>query len=373
MSSETKAKQSPSDPLLGSPSSKKKSPAPGYHSIAPVDYYYVDEYDDLDEDGLSSSKHFAKHKYTYWIAIFLISIPLVYAYFQITLGIEPNFIRVPDLVRVESLNAHHAPSQKQGKRVILIGDIHGKIKSFKRLLEEVEFNSTKDHLVLLGDIISKGPNSVAVLDYAMSVNASCVRGNHEDYILKQYANLHKLPVPKINPPEDTETAITLDNTVKSDFFVSGNDKTVARKLKPEHIKYLGTCPAIMDLGKVGFHGTSAVAVHAGLQWNIENLQDQDPEVVFSIRSLLPPRHLTPSEEMDGIHWSKIWNAKQKLKPKNSQRMSVIYGHDARNGLNLQKYTAGLDTGCVNGGELTALVISEDVKGNILHDITSVPC
>ena len=35
---------------------------------------------------------------------------------------------------------------------------------------------------------------------------------------------------------------------------------------------------------------------------------------------------------------------------------MIYGHDSRRGLQLRRWTKGLDTGCVKGGSLTALII-----------------
>lgn len=355
-------------PLLASSNTNQATPPPAqeYQTIPPPeDYYYIDDYDSGDND-FTSTKHFSRHKYTYWIAIALISLPLLYAYFQIVMGIEANYVDVPDLVRVDTIRPIDSPSYKLGRRVILVGDVHGKIKSLKLLLAEVEYDSTKDRLVLLGDMISKGPNSIAVLDYAISVNASCVRGNHEDSILKQYANIHHLPQP------NSETGNIQDKVEEEAYFVRGDDKRVARKLRPEHIEYLGTCPAIMELGAIGFHGTRAVAVHAGLQWNIEKLKDQDPEVVFTMRSLLPPHYTKPSIEMEGVHWSKIWNKKQKEKDK-SLRMSVFYGHDARNGLNLGKYTAGLDTGCVSGGKLTAMVVSETTDGSLSHEVTSVRC
>jgi hypothetical protein len=38
--------------------------------------------------------------------------------------------------------------------------------------------------------------------------------------------------------------------------------------------------------------------------------------------------------------------------------TVLYGHDAKSGLSLKEYTKGLDSGCVKGGKLTALVISD---------------
>jgi len=54
----------------------------------------------------------------------------------------------------------------------------------------------------------------------------------------------------------------------------------------------------------------------------------------------------------------LWNKYQTLVSSN-QRATVIYGHDSRRGLQLHDYSKGLDTGCVKGGKLTALVIDND--------------
>lgn len=54
----------------------------------------------------------------------------------------------------------------------------------------------------------------------------------------------------------------------------------------------------------------------------------------------------------------LWNRYQTHLPKKN-RSTVVYGHDSRRGLQLTPYTKGLDTGCVRGGRLTALVIGND--------------
>ena len=44
--------------------------------------------------------------------------------------------------------------------------------------------------------------------------------------------------------------------------------------------------------------------------------------------------------------------------------TVIYGHDSLSSLQLRTYTKGIDTGCVSGGELTALIIRNGGKQKI---------
>lgn len=47
-------------------------------------------------------------------------------------------------------------------------------------------------------------------------------------------------------------------------------------------------------------------------------------------------------------------------------MTVVYGHDASRSLSIRTFTKGLDSGCVKGGKLTALVIEDGGKQSIVQ-------
>lgn len=293
-----------------------------------------------------------------------------------------DFPPVPDLIRVHPLSPDDTPDYATGRRLIVVGDIHGQLHSFQRLVAKVGYNQTRDRIVLLGDLITKGPHSLQVLDYAMSIKALCVRGNHASTVLELYAKLHKLPPYDI---ESSHSRVTdniripppLSNTdIDGHLFTNKktkiSDELVSRMLQPQHVEFMGTCPAILDLGPVGFNGTEAVAVHGGLQWNITSLEDQDPHVVFTIRSYAPPDYTEPLESADGKSWSIVWNEKQHEKPL-AERLTVFYGHHSSNGLQIKDYSAGIDTACFGGGSLTAIIISQTESGELEHNFDSVSC
>ena len=48
----------------------------------------------------------------------------------------------------------------------------------------MSFNKDTDHLIFVGDIVAKGPDSLGVIDLARSLGASCVRGNHEERVAR---------------------------------------------------------------------------------------------------------------------------------------------------------------------------------------------
>ena len=67
--------------------------------------------------------------------------------------------------------------------MIVIGDIHGNFKTFLGLLSIIPKSELKKGIVLVGDIVDKGPNSMQVVQYCMDNNIKSVMGNHEKLML----------------------------------------------------------------------------------------------------------------------------------------------------------------------------------------------
>jgi bis(5'-nucleosyl)-tetraphosphatase (symmetrical) len=67
----------------------------------------------------------------------------------------------------------------------LVGDVQGCDEALGRLLAEVGFSPSRDHVVLLGDLVNRGPASLAVLQRvrALGGSASSLLGNHDLHLL----------------------------------------------------------------------------------------------------------------------------------------------------------------------------------------------
>ena len=64
------------------------------------------------------------------------------------------------------------PTFDDHSRIIAISDIHGNLPYFRGLVEKLHLRAD-DSLVLLGDLVEKGPESLATLRYAMALREKC--------------------------------------------------------------------------------------------------------------------------------------------------------------------------------------------------------
>lgn len=67
----------------------------------------------------------------------------------------------------------------------LIGDVQGCCDALDRLLAEIGFSASRDHLWMLGDLVNRGPRSLATLRRlkAFGAAANSLLGNHDLHLL----------------------------------------------------------------------------------------------------------------------------------------------------------------------------------------------
>lgn len=68
---------------------------------------------------------------------------------------------------------------------LVIGDVHGQRATFERLLDKVGFSPDRgDRILLLGDVIDRGPDSPGMLSWLQRDGVYCIRGNHEQLMIE---------------------------------------------------------------------------------------------------------------------------------------------------------------------------------------------
>ncbi|KLJ12051.1 hypothetical protein EMPG_12808 [Blastomyces silverae] len=283
-----------------------------------------------------------------------------------------------DLVYLRSLDPALLPSENaknpQQKRLIVIGDVHGCLDELETLLQKAKFDHKNgDHLIFTGDLIAKGPKSTGVVDLARKYGASCVRGNHEDRVL-----LTRRDMKAAGPARKERSSDNVPDQADDDIEPSNRERALARELNDEQAGWLDKCPLILKVGSIKAMG-EVVVVHGGLVAGV-GLESQDPSTVMSMRTIDLSSHV-PSASSKGVSWTKLFNKHQSIlavsrgsarvgeKDRYSPPTTVIYGHDPHRIPALKKFTKGLDTGCVKGGKLSAMIIGD---GGI-NRIESVKC
>lgn len=75
----------------------------------------------------------------------------------------------------------------------VVGDIHGCLKPLQNLLNKVDFNSKRDELWAVGDLIGRGPEAQATLEFLAEMGTSfrCVLGNHDLHALSVLCQLRR--------------------------------------------------------------------------------------------------------------------------------------------------------------------------------------
>lgn len=200
-------------------------------------------------------------------------------------------------------------------RTLIIGDVHGCRRELSELLDALAF-STTDELYLVGDLVNKGPDSRGVLKLARSVGAQVVLGNHEHRLIAaRVARREGKPGPRLGPQQEQ----------------------LVREFDEEDWAQIEGFPLKIDLPR---HGVRVV--HAGVVPGVP-FEELDVTTVTRMRSI-------DAEGKPSDKWGVLWGTLYDGPP------HVVFGHNARRDPQIHRAATGLDTGCVYGGALTAMVL-----------------
>lgn len=68
------------------------------------------------------------------------------------------------------------------RRIFAFGDIHGRFDLLQMNLDSVGFDPEQDTAILLGDLVDRGANSEAALEWCRKPGILRVRGNHDQMV-----------------------------------------------------------------------------------------------------------------------------------------------------------------------------------------------
>ncbi|WP_019895970.1 symmetrical bis(5'-nucleosyl)-tetraphosphatase [Hydrogenovibrio halophilus] len=143
----------------------------------------------------------------------------------------------------------------------VIGDLQGCFRPLGTLLDRIEFDPGQDRLWFAGDIVNRGPESLACLEYVKQAcqagHARMVLGNHDFHLLAAYAGLTRY----------RSKSDTLSDILTSDHV-------------QDHVNWLRQQPLLIH-----DHVLDQVMVHAGIppQWSLAQAKAYAQEIETALQ------------------------------------------------------------------------------------------
>lgn len=263
----------------------------------------------------------------------------------------------------------------------LIGDLQGCCDAFERLLARIDFSPSRDRLWLLGDLVNRGPASLATLRTlsALGHAATCLLGNHDLHLLAvahgvRPAHRSDTLQPILQAP-DREPLLDWLRQQRLAVFEAGwlmvhagvvpqwsRDDTLAAAAEVESVL---RGPALPDFLQAMYGNEPA-------RWSAD-LAGHD-RLRFTVNVLTRLRFCTADGTMDFKTKDGAGAAPEGFMPwfdvpgRRTADTPVAFGHWSTLGLLNQPMLLGLDTGCIWGGQLTAARVD-----GARRDIIQVDC
>jgi bis(5'-nucleosyl)-tetraphosphatase (symmetrical) len=256
-----------------------------------------------------------------------------------------------------------------------IGDIQGCCDEFEQLLERLSFDPRNDRLWLVGDLVNRGPDSLATLRRvrAMGDAATVVLGNHDLHLLALASGARA-------PGKNDTLEATLAAADANELIEWLRARPLAHfesvAGRPTLMVHAGALPSWSAQATLGY-AREVEHVLKGPDWKAffahmygdhplawdEGLSGEARLRVI-VNALTRLRFCTSEGIMDLNTKEGAGSAPPGYLPwfdvpkRRSQDVTVVFGHWSTLGLVVRDDVLGLDSGCVWGGALTAVRLED---------------
>lgn len=212
----------------------------------------------------------------------------------------------------------------------IIGDIHGCFNTLETLYGKIK--NLCNEIYSVGDLIDRGEFSRSVIDFCLSKNIKTVRGNHEDMMLKA---IHT-PVYEATPGHETPYDL---------WMINGGDKTMKNYALSSESDFLDVFSDILK-----------TTGHYDFILNLP-LKYEFDKIILSHAGIV--NGASPSN----IFWNRDL-------PSKLDKIQVVGHNPVMEIVNKKNHFINIDTGCVYGNQLSAVII--DISNGKLLQTFSVP-
>jgi serine/threonine protein phosphatase 1 len=241
---------------------------------------------------------------------------------------HPMFKKLRKLVRPQPLEP--LPAIPAGQRIYAVGDIHGRSDLFDALIAAIEADdaeraAAQTTIILLGDLIDRGPDSAGVIASARALAARrplrALCGNHEEMFLQSFEDIEVLRRFLRYGGRETIMSYPIDTIAWNSATVAEAQAMMRWAIPEDDLEVLCTFENMIVIGDYLF-------VHAAIA----------PGLPLSEQRISDLRWMRePFLSHDGDHG-----------------YMVVHGHTISEQPQVRSNRIGIDTGAYLHGRLTAL-------------------
>ena len=245
-----------------------------------------------------------------------------------------------------------------------IGDVQGCVEELRTLLARLKFSADRDRLWFVGDLVNRGPDSLATLRLVRDLgdNAVVVLGNHDLHLLAVAYGVER------RRRSDTLDAVLAapDRTTLIEWLLQ---RPLAHLEGSDLMVHAGLVPQWSAARTLALAAEVTSALHSDPRALFEHMYGNEPErwderlagverLRFIINVLTRLRLCTADGRVDISIKGPPPPLPSPLRPwfvhpqRASRDVRVIFGHWSALGLVERPGVLGLDSGCVWGGTLT---------------------
>jgi bis(5'-nucleosyl)-tetraphosphatase (symmetrical) len=257
--------------------------------------------------------------------------------------------------------------------VYAIGDVQGCYDELQALLERIGFMPSRDHLWFTGDLVNRGPQSLEVLGLVkgLGTRAISVLGNHDLHLLAvcyaaQPLRTQDTFMEVLTSPDRDEIVDWLRHRPLLHHDDSNGYTLIHAGLPPQWD--LGIARACAAEVEAALRQPDPTGFFAHLydnepsRWSI-HLSSQE-RLRFTTNCLTRMRYCDPLGTLNFQHTGPIGSQPPQFLPwfqipdRASRGMRILFGHWAALGAGEEAGVYALDSGCIWGGQLTALRLED---------------
>ncbi|SOD18890.1 symmetrical bis(5'-nucleosyl)-tetraphosphatase [Nitrosomonas ureae] len=252
-----------------------------------------------------------------------------------------------------------------------IGDLQGCFTEFQRLIDLIRFDPMQDRLWLVGDIVNRGPDSLSLLRYIKQAGDAIlmVLGNHDLHLLTVAAGKAKnLSNDTIQPILDAPDREELLHWLRHQklFHSEGHYTMVHAGLLPSWS--ISQAEQLAREVECALQQDNAQELLSRMYGDEPNYwQDEWADYMrlrVIVNAMTRMRVCTSEGKMNFTYKGNLQSVPSGYFPwfnvpnRVSQNTTIICGHWSALGLHITDNIIALDTGCVWGGQLTAIRLED---------------